>query len=176
MIATLFLVLLLAAATGFDFASGRIPNRVTLTGAAAGVGLALLPGGIGIGEAAGGLGVGLAMFLPTYFFRGMGAGDVKLMAAAGAFLGPSGALVAALYAYVLGGLLTVAYAWRARALTRLFLNLRLFAYASAARIAGGSAPSADDLPLTQLRAPYALAIAAGVLLQVVTRQIGALGA
>jgi prepilin peptidase CpaA len=155
---------------------GRIPNRITLTGAAAGLALALLPGGIGIWEAAGGLGVGLAMFLPMYFFRGMGAGDVKLMAAAGTFLGPSGALAAALYAYALGGLLTLAYAWRAHALTRLFLNLRIFAYASAARIAGGSAPSAEDLPLTQLRAPYALAIAAGVLLHAITRQIGAAGA
>jgi hypothetical protein len=88
----------------------------------------------------------------------------------------NGTLVAVLYTFALGGLLTLAYAWKAGALTRLFANLRLFAYASAVRITGKSAPSVDDMPLTQLRAPYALAIAGGVLLQLLTRYFSGAGA
>jgi prepilin peptidase CpaA len=42
-----------------------------------------------------GLVVGLATFLPFYLLRGFGAGDVKAMAAVGAFLGPKGVLLAA---------------------------------------------------------------------------------
>ena len=46
--------------------------------------------------------------------RGMGAGDVKLLAAAGAFLGPFGVLYAALFSLFAGGAGAIAFvAWRA---------------------------------------------------------------
>lgn len=50
---------------------------------------------------------GFFLFLPLYLVRAMAAGDVKLMAMSGAFLGPQGALKVALLAYLLGGLLAV---------------------------------------------------------------------
>jgi prepilin peptidase CpaA len=43
------------------------------------------------------------LFLPGYLIRMLGAGDVKLMAAVGALMGPRGALEAALAATVVGG-------------------------------------------------------------------------
>jgi prepilin peptidase CpaA len=99
-----FLIAYLLAAVVTDLRSQRIPNRLNL--AAIGIALALqfsASGPSGLLVALAGLGVGLAMFLPFYAFGGMGAGDVKAMAAAGSFLGPSGAFLAAGLALVAGG-------------------------------------------------------------------------
>ncbi len=93
------LLALLLAATWFDVRSHRIPNKLVFWGALAGVLLHValpegrgfissLPGGLGFLDALAGLGIGLAVFLPVYLLRAMGAGDVKLMAMVGAFLGP----------------------------------------------------------------------------------------
>jgi prepilin signal peptidase PulO-like enzyme (type II secretory pathway) len=54
--------------------------------------------------AAAGTLVGFLILLPFHWWGAMGGGDVKLMAAYGALLGPSGILLAALFAAVLGGL------------------------------------------------------------------------
>jgi len=98
-----FLIAYLLAAVVTDLRSHRIPNRLNL--AAIGIALALQfsafgPNGLLVGLA--GLGVGLVMFLPFYAFGGMGAGDVKAMAAAGSFLGPSAAFLAAGLALITG--------------------------------------------------------------------------
>jgi Flp pilus assembly protein protease CpaA len=53
------------------------------------------------------LGVGLLLFLPFYALGGMGAGDVKLMAAVGTFLGPMNALLAAVFSLIAGGVLAM---------------------------------------------------------------------
>lgn len=176
MLASIALALLLAAAVWTDIRSGRIPNRLILAAALLGMTLSIAPGGIGPREASGGFAVGFLALLPLYGFRAAGAGDVKLMAAAGTFLGMAGTAVALLYALALGGLLALAYAARKRALAQLFGNLRLFAYGSMARIASGSVPTVNDMPLSRLRAPYALAIAGGVLLQLLTRYLSGAGA
>ncbi|TAK40422.1 MAG: prepilin peptidase [Betaproteobacteria bacterium] len=176
MIKTILLFVVLAVAVWTDFRSGRVPNRLTVAATLAGLALSMAPGGIGLGEAAGGFAIGFAALLPLCALRAMGAGDVKLMAAAGTLLGMQATFVAAFYTLALGGLLALAFAWRAGALARLLANLRLFAYASAMRVASNSVPRVEDMPLTQLRGPYALAIAGGVLLQVVTRYFTGAGA
>ncbi len=48
-----------------------------------------LPGALGLWKALAGLGLGLLIMLPLYMLRALGAGDVKLMAMVGAFLGPN---------------------------------------------------------------------------------------
>ena len=62
----------------------------------------------GVGVAAGGAAVGFLAFLPFYLLGGMGGGDVKLMAAFGSLLGPSGILLAAVLAAIFGGLTAAA--------------------------------------------------------------------
>ena len=99
----IFLIAYLLAAVITDLRHHRIPNRLNL--AAIGIALALqfsASGPNGLLVALAGLGVGLVIFLPFYAFGGMGAGDVKAMAAAGSFLGPSGAFLAAGFALVAG--------------------------------------------------------------------------
>jgi len=103
-----------ALAVREDLLKHRIPNSLNLAGLVLGVGLAFLLDGVGGALAAtGGALVGAAALLPFYLLRGMGAGDVKLMAAAGAFLGPLHALLAAAMALMAGAVLAVfIIAWR----------------------------------------------------------------
>jgi prepilin peptidase CpaA len=54
-----------------------------------------------------GLGLSLLVYLPLYAVRGMGAGDVKLMAAIGSITGPQNWLGIFLATAILGGLASV---------------------------------------------------------------------
>ena len=59
----------------------------------------------GLGLGAAGAAIGFAVFLVVYVMGGMGGGDLKLMAAFGAILGPAGILTAALLTAIVGGLI-----------------------------------------------------------------------
>ena len=68
----------------------RIPNWLTFPAAALGlVAATAAHGGPGTVSSAAGFLVGLALFFPLFFLKGLGAGDVKLMGALGAWLGTS---------------------------------------------------------------------------------------
>jgi prepilin peptidase CpaA len=102
-------VVLVAAGLGVaavveDLRRRRVPNWLTAAGLAGGLGCAAWGGWHGLGMAAAGTLVGFLILLPFHWWGAMGGGDVKLMAAYGALLGPSGILLAALFAAVLGGL------------------------------------------------------------------------
>jgi prepilin peptidase CpaA len=88
-----------------DLRSRVIPNWISIAAiAGALVYHAFRHGPFGLATAAGGTLLGFAVFLVFYLLGGMGGGDVKLMAAFGALLGPLGILVAALLAAMIGGL------------------------------------------------------------------------
>lgn len=101
-----FTTILIIAAIG-DLRTRRIPNRLVAALALAGIvfSVARAPIVPGFLQAGGGLLAGLACWLPFYMLGWLGAGDVKLYAAAGAWLGPAraaeGALIAALFGAVL---------------------------------------------------------------------------
>lgn len=96
-------LILCAAVT--DLQSYRIPNWLTLPALVIGMGLhTYLHGSEGLIFSAKGLGVGLGMFLVIYVMGGMGAGDVKLLAAVGSFIGPGQVFVAGILAALLGGI------------------------------------------------------------------------
>ena len=100
------IVALVACVT--DVRSRRIPNVLTFGAAAAALVFhAVTPGAGGLGVAAGGWLMGAAVFAPFFLLGGMGAGDVKLMAALGAWLGPGEALAIALYASLAGGVIAI---------------------------------------------------------------------
>ena len=92
------------AAVVEDLRRRRVPNWLTAAGAAGGLACAAWGGWHGVGLAAAGAGAGVLMLLPFHWCGAMGGGDVKLMAAYGALLGPSGILLAAVFAAVFGGL------------------------------------------------------------------------
>ncbi len=103
------------AATLSDVVSHRIPNMLLVPA----LSIALLTGAVNGGAenvlfSLAGLAVGLAMLLPIYAMGAMGAGDVKLLGVAGAFLGPYGALVAGLMTFIAGAVLGILWmSWQA---------------------------------------------------------------
>lgn len=108
--ASAIVVLVGCAATICDLRTRRIPNYLTTSTALAGLLVAATGAGLPLGAALVGLAVGAAVMLPGYALGTTGAGDVKLMAAFGAWLGPGLTVAAFLFAAVAGGLLAVAVA------------------------------------------------------------------
>jgi|SRR5262245_24387149 len=107
-----------------DLRTRRIPNAVTLGGTvAAFVYVGSTSGLPGLGQSAAGWATGLGLFLPLYLLGGMGAGDVKLLGAIGAWLGPKAALYCALYSVIAGGLLALVVALRHHYLRQAFQNI-----------------------------------------------------
>jgi len=155
-------LVVLGVAAYFDFRSHRIPNRVVLVGLLAAVALnSILAAGIGGWSSLAGLGLGLALMLPFYVVRALGAGDVKLIAVVGAFLGPLHLLGALLAIGVTGGLLAVAVALRLGVLRRVLDNVRLLFVGLLFKAATGTLPTLDPLPAPTARMPYGVAIALG---------------
>jgi prepilin peptidase CpaA len=112
----------------YDLRTRRIPNWLTLSGAAAGVGLNLLLfGAAGLRLSLAGLVTGGGVYMVFYLLRAMGAGDVKLMAAVGAFLGPGQWFEIFLISSVLGGVVAVILALRKRRLRNILSNVAFLA-------------------------------------------------
>lgn len=173
-LALLPMALFLLAAGWEDIRHHRIPNRYVFWGAGLGIllntllpdGLGFasrLPGGLGFLSAVAGMAIGLGALLPMYLLRVMGAGDVKLMAMVGAFLGPEDAVGAVLGTFLAGGVLSLAYALKSGVLRRMLQNVRFIVYSSAVKIAGGMPPSLDVVPESAGKFAYAVAIAVGSL-------------
>ena len=119
------LVLALAACVT-DLKSGRIPNVLTFGGALAAVAFHAVTGrGDGLLMACGGWVVGVAVFFPPFALGGLGAGDVKLLAALGAWLGPADTVWLALYSGVAGGVLALSVALVRGYLREALANLRV---------------------------------------------------
>ena len=170
---TTLLLLLLAGAVITDLRARLIPNVLVLAGALAGLLLAgLHPEGIGFLSGLGGLVLGLAIFLPVYLLRAMGAGDVKLMAMAGAFLGPAAIVEAALWVLLTGGALALVFALRRGVARRMAANLREMLFSAAASVQIRSLPDFSAGPQTAARLPYAVAIALGVAAFLLARHLG----
>lgn len=101
-------ILSLAMAT-WDLRTRRIPNVLTFGGALAGIIFqTALFGWSGLGQSLAGLALGLALLLLPYVLGGMGAGDVKALAALGAWLGPTGIFSVFCYMGFSGGLISLA--------------------------------------------------------------------
>src|SRR5262245_22593671 len=101
-------LLLVAIGCACDLRTRRIPNLLTFGGAAVAFVYSAWSGSAAaVLTSVGGWLVGAALFLPMFMLGGMGAGDVKLAACVGAWLGPTAALFVALYSAIAGGVLGV---------------------------------------------------------------------
>jgi prepilin peptidase CpaA len=99
-------VALIACVT--DIRSRRIPNVLTFGAGLAGLLFHLATGGRDAGfDSAMGYLAGTALFLPFFILGGMGAGDIKLVAALGAWVGPYQVMWLAAYASIAGGVFAV---------------------------------------------------------------------
>jgi prepilin peptidase CpaA len=101
---TLVVLALVLTACLFDVRTRRIPNRLTLGAALAALVTALIQGGLAaLGWSAAGWLMAVILFFPFFALRGMGAGDVKLLGAVGAWLGPLNALYLGFFTALAGG-------------------------------------------------------------------------
>ena len=106
----LIVLWLVAQAAVTDLALRKIPNILIVSGLALALVLHLLTGPpwAPLTHWLAGMLTGFFLLLPLYLLRGMAAGDVKLLAMVGGFLGPSAALQVALLTYLLGAPLALA--------------------------------------------------------------------
>jgi prepilin peptidase CpaA len=154
----------LAVATAIDLKTRRIPN--VLTAGMIGLGVSLAAAGAsGISVPASILGfvLGLLLMMPGYLLGATGAGDVKLMGAVGAIVGPVLVINAFLLTAIAGGVLAVIVAVRRKRLgATLAQTGRLMA-------APGQAPKEIQAATSASRFAYGPAIAAGTIVAVLIR-------
>jgi prepilin peptidase CpaA len=168
------LLALLAAAALYDYRTYRIPNLIT----GGGILFALVYNGVvppemhaGWTWAPAGMLLGFGAMLPMYAMRTMGAGDVKLMAMVGAFLGVSGTAYALLFCVITGGLAAIVFASKKRVMARMLANaggvMRAMLWSSVAngnpRLHPGAAQSVGKLA-------YGISIAMGTTAYLLAQQ------
>jgi len=139
-----------------DLLFHRISNRLTGSLLCVGLVLRTLAGGwSGLEQSLLGVLVGLGCLLPFYIARAMGAGDVKLLAATGALLGPYDTWIAGICTLLVGAGLALMYlaAGAARALVSAPASSSLMTRMTLAHL--------RVRELRRERMPYALAIALG---------------
>ena len=111
-------------AAGWDIATRRIPNALTFGAATAAVVVQGYVGGWpGAATALAGWAVGVALFFPFFALGGMGAGDVKLLGAIGAWIGPAAAIWVGLYSGIAGGIAGLLVAGFSGYLRQMFTNV-----------------------------------------------------
>jgi prepilin peptidase CpaA len=146
-----------------DLRTRRIPNYLTLGTAVAGLAYNFMSHGFsGLADGFLGMLLGFACLILPYLWGGMGAGDVKALAALGAWLGPKLTLFLFCYMGIAGGVLAVGYlVWQGNLWEKIkqgwsfMLNLML------SRPAGPPRPP-SPADLTE-GIPYGVAIAAGMI-------------
>lgn len=152
---------LLIVITVVDITSSLIPNVLVVAIMILGLtGQFVSFGFPGIFDGIAGFVCGLLLFMPFYLRGGMGAGDVKLMAAIGCFLGAQTTLWAVAYSLVAGGIIGIVWivmageiwpqTYRYYSIAKTFFLTRQFIYIK---------PRASSIAMQ--RFPYSTAIIAG---------------
>jgi prepilin peptidase CpaA len=158
-------LIVLAIAVFTDLRSRRIPNWLVLPFLLAGV--AVSPwrsdwrgnghgfGWHGLGQSFAGMALGFIIVAIAFWMGGMGAGDVKLCAALGAWVGPVQMFWVLFLTSLAGGILALCWIFYHRFIRSLLPG------------AGAEKTSLDDL--LKRRTPYAPAIAIGTLMSFFAR-------
>lgn len=109
MAVTVFTSLLFTVSGIMDIKFRRIPNWLTIPACLAGLGYHAATGGLITGAvyALKGFGAGLVLLMIPFLLRYTGGGDVKLLAAAGSWLGVTGIVNLFLYGSIAGGVMAL---------------------------------------------------------------------
>ena len=164
---TVLLIIGVALAAAIDWRSRRIPNWLVLGLLIIGLGLSAQGlTAVSFTYSLLGIAAGFVLLFPAFALGAMGGGDVKLLAAIGAWCGPVGALAVLLSATVAGGIIAIIQAAQSGKLNALLKNSGLLALNLVhARTVGadhiqqtGKSFRSIDRPL-----PYAVPLLIGVL-------------
>lgn len=141
-----------------DLRTRRVPNPLTVVLAAAGIALAATgTSGLTIGDSMVGFALGFALMLPGHLLGATGAGDVKLMAAIGALVGPGRVAATFLDTAIAGGVIALVVALKRRRLRQTIGGTMRLVANGAAHIAEIENANVNN------RFAYAPAIAIGAL-------------
>lgn len=157
-------LLLLLVIAWEDVKTRRIPNLYTFAGALAGLCYHWgCNGWAGLSDGLLGLALGLVLLLLPYALGGMGAGDVKTMAAMGAWLGPRLTFHLFLYTGLAGGLIIVGVLVRRGELLVKLRRAWIFLLNWVLSRPAGAGPPPPPTPRSNdYRVPYGLALALGM--------------
>jgi prepilin peptidase CpaA len=156
----------LAIACVTDVRERRIPNRLVAVMAVVGLVFSGVAAGgwLAVGKALLAIALGFAIWIVFYAVGVLGAGDVKLAAAAGAWLGVGGIWRASLLAAVAGGVLAVFMLARERrmreAVSRIGMSVST---GSLALLRAGADRDPPGAPARGRPMPYGVALAIGAL-------------
>ncbi len=168
--ATLLVALLLTVgiAVVTDVTRRKIPNWVSVGGLVLALALRALPGDPALADGLLAAGLAFAFSLPFFLFGGLGAGDVKLMTAAAAFLGTGRLQSALLVMAATGVLMALVAVARRGVLKRTFANLFVFLVTFGRKTFTGWRGEESEAAVHMWKTgavtlPYGVAIAAGAL-------------
>ncbi len=170
----LFLLLVMASIS--DYRIYKIPNWLTLGGVVFGLAYNTVFSFRSHGGflwALGGLSLGFVIMLPLYALKAMGAGDVKLMAMVGSFLGVPDIFYAAVATFVVGGIAAFGFALLNRVLGRMLGNVKDIVQTMMFSTIVGIRPDAQiEAGKSVGKLPYGVSISMGTIGYVVAKQLG----
>jgi len=162
-------VIVLGVATFTDLRSRRIPNWLVLPFLVAGVAVSgCLQGWQGVGQSFSGLALGMLIYGFLFWMGGMGAGDVKLCAAIGAWIGPDQLFIALVVTGMAGGIMVLCWAAFGGFFKELFKGAGdlVFGWTKRGNLRDPEAVVTNPL---RRKMPYAPAIAIGTLISFFAR-------
>jgi prepilin peptidase CpaA len=157
------LVAFVAACMVVDMRTRRIPNALTLPAIAVALALQARQGGCaGLVMSLAGAGLAMSVLVTPFALGGIGGGDVKMMGAVGALLGPRLALASLATGMVLGGaVMLVHLARRGRLREKLARTTAMFSDAVSGHSVEPLRLAADDPDAVSL--PYSVPLGLGAL-------------
>jgi prepilin peptidase CpaA len=159
------LIALILIAAIYDAVTQRIPNWTSLIIVALGLGWNIFSAeGLGIQDSGLGLLAGFVLMLPSYVFGGMGAGDVKLIAAIGAVVGINLVLDLVLYSYLAMFVMAMLFIVVKGDLVKLLLRLRTLVYGLFSGVWAYQKPDSSDAANSRIPLAPAIALATSYVL------------
>ena len=156
------LIAIVLVAAIYDLRFRRIPNWLNLSGVILGIGVnTVLFARHGFVLALLGITFSLFVYVPLYLIRGMGAGDVKLMAAVGAIAGPWNWFGIFLATALLGGVVSILFVAFKRRFHQTCFNVALVVN----ELCHFRLPSKSNSQL-DVRDPHALGMPHGMLIAI----------
>lgn len=98
----------LTVAVVTDLVRNKIYNAWVIPGVILGVTAALLQGPARLSQSLSAMGAALLILLPVYFFKGIAAGDVKLLVGAASYLSMQETLSCIVFSFLIAGIISIA--------------------------------------------------------------------
>ncbi|MCH7596059.1 MAG: prepilin peptidase [Planctomycetes bacterium] len=161
-------------ASWIDYSQKRVPNWLNLTLILVGLAVqAWFFGWSGVATGMLGLLTGFGLLIVPWMMNGMGAGDVKLMAAIGVWLGPLLTLYSFGLGAMIGGVTAVAMIMSTGRLRMACVNIGLIiAKCSSRETVFSDVGSAKSFGVTSQLLPYGVPLAGGTLIVMAARTFG----